>query len=41
MSQANVDLIREGFARWRAGDWDFLLANAAPDVELFTRASVL
>jgi ketosteroid isomerase-like protein len=37
MSQENVELIREGFARWRAGDREFLLANAAPDVELYSR----
>jgi ketosteroid isomerase-like protein len=41
MSQQNVDLVREGYARWRAGDYDllldFLLANAAPDIELFSR----
>ena len=41
MSQQNVELVREGYARWRAGDYDllldFLLANAAPDIELFSR----
>jgi ketosteroid isomerase-like protein len=41
MSQHNVELVREGFARWRAGDYgrllDFLLANTSPDVELHSR----
>ena len=41
MSQQNVELVREGYARWRAGDYDllldFLLADAAPDIELFSR----
>jgi ketosteroid isomerase-like protein len=41
VAQDNVALVREGYARWRAGDYDllldFLLANAAPDVELFSR----
>jgi ketosteroid isomerase-like protein len=41
MSQQNVELVREGYTRWRAGDYDllldFLLANAAPDIELFSR----
>jgi ketosteroid isomerase-like protein len=41
MSQENVELVREGYARWRAGDYDllldFLLANAAPDIEVYSR----
>jgi ketosteroid isomerase-like protein len=41
MSQENVELVREGYARWRAGDYDrlldFLLTNAAPDIEIFSR----
>ena len=36
-----MELVREGYARWRAGDYDllldFLLANAAPDIELYSR----
>jgi ketosteroid isomerase-like protein len=40
-SQDNVELVREGYARWQAGDYDllldFFLANAAPDVELYSR----
>ena len=39
MSQENVELVREGYARWRAGDYDllldFFLTNAAPDIELY------
>jgi ketosteroid isomerase-like protein len=41
VAQDNVELVREGYARWRAGDYDllldFLLANAAPDIELYSR----
>jgi ketosteroid isomerase-like protein len=41
MAQDNVELVREGFARWRAGDpdrlLDFLLANTAPEIELYSR----
>jgi ketosteroid isomerase-like protein len=41
MAQANVELVREGYARWRAGGLDlaldFLLANATPDIELYSR----
>ena len=41
MSQRNLELVREGYARWRAGDYDplldFLLANAAADIEIFSR----
>jgi ketosteroid isomerase-like protein len=41
MSQQDVALVREGYARWQAGDYrlllDFLLANAAPDIEIHSR----
>jgi ketosteroid isomerase-like protein len=41
MAQQNVDLVRDGYARWQAGDYDllldFFLANAAPDIELYSR----
>jgi ketosteroid isomerase-like protein len=41
MSQENVDLVRQGYARWRVGDYglllDFFITNAAPDVELYSR----
>ena len=41
MAQADLQLVREGYARWRAGDYelllDFFLANAAPDVEIYSR----
>lgn len=41
MSQEDVALVREGYARWQAGDYDrlldFFLANAAPDIELYSR----
>ena len=37
MSQENVELVREGFARWNQGDYDFLFRSAAPDIELFSR----
>jgi ketosteroid isomerase-like protein len=45
MSSDNVELVRAGFAVWRAGDYDrvvdFLLANAAPDVEIHSRFGAL
>jgi ketosteroid isomerase-like protein len=37
MSQENVELVREGFARWNRGDYDFLFNSAAPDIELLSR----
>jgi ketosteroid isomerase-like protein len=41
VAQDNVELVREGYARWRAGDYgrllDFFLAKAAPDIELYSR----
>jgi ketosteroid isomerase-like protein len=41
VAQDNVELVREGYARWRAGGYDllldFFLANAAPDIELYSR----
>jgi ketosteroid isomerase-like protein len=37
MSQENVELVREGFARWNAGDHDFFFNAAAPDIELLSR----
>jgi ketosteroid isomerase-like protein len=41
VAQDYVELVREGYARWRAGDYDllldFFLANAAHDVELYSR----
>ena len=41
MSQQDVELIREGYALWQAGDYerllDFLLANSTPDVEIYSR----
>jgi ketosteroid isomerase-like protein len=41
MSQRNVDLVHDGYARWQAGDYDLLLdffvANAAPDIEVYSR----
>jgi ketosteroid isomerase-like protein len=41
MSQEDVTLVREGYARWQAGDYhlllDFLLAIAAPDIEIYSR----
>ena len=41
VSQQDVELIREGYALWRAGDYerllDFLLANATSDVEIYSR----
>ena len=29
MSQENVGLVREGFARWNEGDYDFFLIHRA------------
>ena len=44
MSQENVELVREGVARWRAGDYDalfeFLISSSAPDIELYSRFGV-
>ena len=37
MSQENVELVRDGFARWNEGDYDFLFNSAAPDIELHSR----
>jgi len=37
MSHENVELVREGFARWNDGDRDFLFNSAAPDIELLSR----
>jgi ketosteroid isomerase-like protein len=41
MSQENLEVVRQGFVRWQAADYDrlleFFLANAAPDVELYSR----
>ena len=38
MSQENVELVREGLRqRWNRGDFDFFLAIATPDIELFSR----
>lgn len=40
-SEENVELVREGYARWQAGDYDslldFFLTNAASDIELHSR----
>ena len=37
MSQENVELVREGFARWNEGDYDFFFNSTAPDIELLSR----
>jgi ketosteroid isomerase-like protein len=41
MSRTNVELVREGYTRWRTGDYDllldFFLTNAAADIELYSR----
>lgn len=41
MNNQNLELVREGYALWRAGDYDvlldFFLTNAAPDVEIYSR----
>jgi ketosteroid isomerase-like protein len=41
MSQENVELVREGTLRWRAGEYDalleFLIRSSAPDIELYSR----
>src|SRR5215217_4303962 len=37
MSQENVELVREGFARWNQGDYDFFFSSTAPDIELLSR----
>jgi ketosteroid isomerase-like protein len=41
VAQDNVEVVREGYARWQAGDYEallrFFLANAEPDIELYSR----
>jgi ketosteroid isomerase-like protein len=37
MSQENVELVREGFARWNQGDYEFFFNSTAPDTELLSR----
>jgi ketosteroid isomerase-like protein len=37
MSQENVELVREGFAHWNQGDYDFFVNVTAPDIELLSR----
>src|SRR5215217_3852106 len=37
MSRENVELVREGVARWNEGDYDFFLNSTAPDIELLSR----
>jgi ketosteroid isomerase-like protein len=37
MSQENVELVREGWARWHRDFTEFFIANSTPDVELFSR----
>jgi len=32
-----VEVVQSMFAAYRAGDWEFLLANATHDVELYSR----
>ena len=37
MTQENGELVREGFARWNEGDYDFFVDSTAPDIELLSR----
>jgi ketosteroid isomerase-like protein len=41
MNEQNLELVREGYAHFRAGDYDrlleFLVTNAAADVEIYSR----
>jgi ketosteroid isomerase-like protein len=37
MSQENVRVVREGFARCNRDDYDFFFESAAPDIELLSR----
>jgi ketosteroid isomerase-like protein len=41
MSQQNLELVRQAYACWSAGDYDslldFFLTTSAPDVELYSR----
>jgi ketosteroid isomerase-like protein len=37
MSQENVELVREGFARWNQGDYALFFNSTAPDIELLSR----
>jgi ketosteroid isomerase-like protein len=41
MSQENVEVIREAFGRWNAGDIDFWIEHAQPDVEIRSKYATL
>ena len=41
MSQHNVDLVRDLFAQWSAGNYEFIIESAQPDVEIFSRFATL
>ena len=41
MSNENVEIVRELFARWTAGEYDSFIELAQPDVELYSRFASL
>jgi ketosteroid isomerase-like protein len=41
MSQENVELVRDLFEQWSAGNYEFLIGAAQPDVEIFSRFASL
>jgi ketosteroid isomerase-like protein len=41
MSQENVELVRALFEHWSAGDYEYLIESARPDVEVFSRFASL
>jgi ketosteroid isomerase-like protein len=41
MSYANVDLVRDLFEQWSAGNYESFIESAHPDVEIFSRFASL
>jgi ketosteroid isomerase-like protein len=41
MSQRDVDLVRDLFAHWSAGNYEFIIESAQPDLEIFSRFATL
>jgi ketosteroid isomerase-like protein len=41
MSQENVELVRDLFKQWSAGNYEYFIEAAQPDVELFSRFASL
>jgi ketosteroid isomerase-like protein len=41
MSQENVKLVHDLFEQWSAGNYEFIIQTAQPDVEIFSRFASL